>query len=144
MSFISYLALCITLITACCMDVKNHAIPDSLTYAGTAAGFILSFFNTAVTPVKALSGFVACGVIFWLVLLLTKGGVGMGDVKLVACTGMFLGLEQAVSALLLATALSGLAGLILLAARASKPRGFMPFSPFVLIGAVLTIGQALL
>lgn len=139
MNYLSYSALCIILITACIADIKTRVIPDRLIVPGAVTGLIMTFFNPEVTLLDAGLGFFTAGVILWLISIVTKGGIGMGDAKLLACTGMFLGLEKMLSALAVAFVVSGLAGLALLVSRFSRPGSSMPFSPFILIGVVLAI-----
>lgn len=86
-------------------DVRARRIPNWLTYSGIAVAL-------AVRPVLAgwpglmdgLLGMLAAGGVFYLVFLM--GGMGGGDVKLMAAVGAWAGTAQAMD-VLITTAIAG-------------------------------------
>ncbi len=61
---------------------------------------------------------------------------GLGDVKLLVGVGLMLGLSRTVSGLLFGLLLSGLVLATLLVLRRISRRSYVPFGPFLIIGAL--------
>ena len=67
------------------------------------------------------------------------GAFGMGDVKLLAGTGLMLGLTRALGGVLSGLLLAGVVLVVLLAARRIGRRSYVPFGPFLIIGALWAV-----
>lgn len=71
-------------------DIRHRIIPNTLVYGALAAGSLLLVF-WAVSPLDHLTGFVIASsvslVAYWF------GGLGGGDVKLLASTGLLVGYD---------------------------------------------------
>ena len=78
------------------------------------------------------------GGLLLLLYWLTRGGLGLGDVKLALALGPWLGVEQLLLALLLAFLLGGLVGVFLLATGLRSRRDAIPFGPALALGGVLS------
>jgi leader peptidase (prepilin peptidase)/N-methyltransferase len=66
--------------------------------------------------------------------------MGMGDVKLMAMLGIFLGEWPHIAVILLtASILGSLVGIVLILARGKKLGSAIPFGPFLSIGGLLTL-----
>jgi leader peptidase (prepilin peptidase)/N-methyltransferase len=65
-------------------------------------------------------------------------GMGMGDIKLLAVMGIYLG-PYALLALFIATVLGAIWGLLVLGTSRQSMRIVMPFGPFLALGSVLTV-----
>jgi leader peptidase (prepilin peptidase)/N-methyltransferase len=81
--------------------------------------------------------------VFLALALISPRGLGMGDVKLAALLGLYLGWLGWGAVLLGAAAgfvVQALVALVLLAARKVTLRGELPFGPAMLLGAALVIG----
>jgi leader peptidase (prepilin peptidase)/N-methyltransferase len=63
----------------------------------------------------------------------------MGDVKLLVGTGLLLGFQAAFSGVLSGLLLSGVVLVALLAARRIGRKSFVPFGPFLIIGALYAV-----
>ncbi|MCR5757672.1 MAG: A24 family peptidase [Selenomonas sp.] len=68
---------------------------------------------------------------------LSQGGLGLGDVKLAAALGLWLGWENMILCLLLASCGGLVYGAILLCRRQIERRTPLPFGPFLAGGALL-------
>jgi leader peptidase (prepilin peptidase)/N-methyltransferase len=92
---------------------------------------------------RALLGAVALFTAHLVLALLSPGALGMGDVKLAAVLGLYLG-WLGWPAVLLGTlagfGVQALAALVLLATRRIGLRGELPFGPAMLAGAALVAG----
>jgi prepilin peptidase CpaA len=82
---IHLVGVCIAAV-ACCIDVREHRIPNWLTFGAAAAGIIFhAFAGGGDGFTGALLGWLTGAAIFFLPFAL--GGLGAGDVKLVAALG---------------------------------------------------------
>lgn len=85
MTNVHLIGMCIAIV-ACCIDLREHRIPNWLTFGSAAAAVI---FHTAVGGghgfAGALLGWATGAALFFLPFAL--GGLGAGDVKLIAALG---------------------------------------------------------
>ena len=136
---ISYSSVIILLIAAAAIDVQQKIIPNVLVVSGSLVGIIIAFINTNMTLINALMTVFLIGGLLWIVSILSKGAIGMGDVKLVACIGIFLGLQKTLTVLCVALLLSGIVAVVLIVLRYANGKKEIPFAPFVLAAAMITI-----
>lgn len=102
-----YLLLCaLTVATVGAVkDFRGHRIPNWLTYSGLIAALVARIGLGGWTELRGgLAGMLFAGGIFFLLFLL--GGMGGGDVKLMAAVGAWVGLAQ-VGILLVVSAIAG-------------------------------------
>jgi leader peptidase (prepilin peptidase)/N-methyltransferase len=94
---------------------------------------------------QVVGGLVAFG-IFFLIYVLTPGGMGAGDVKLAALAGLLTALPGALLAVFGSFVLGGLTATLLLLARLATRKSTIPFGPFLVITtlAVMLYGDPLL
>jgi leader peptidase (prepilin peptidase)/N-methyltransferase len=93
--------------------------------------------------IRAALGAVVLFVVFFLLVLISPRSIGMGDAKLAALLGLYLGwLGTSVLVLGIAAGfvVQALLALGLLATRRIGLRGELPFGPAMLLGAALVIG----
>lgn len=84
--------------------------------------------------VGAVAGF---GLLF-LIALISKGGMGGGDIKLFFVLGLALGLKLTLLAFFLATLVGAIYGVIGMIVGRFKKRQQIPFGPFIAIGTLLS------
>lgn len=91
--------------TAAVFDVREHRIPNRLTYPAIAMGMLLRwlFFGWQGLGSSLAGCVVAGGIVFVFYLVRTMGA---GDVKLLAAVGSLVGVYDAIVALV-ATAIAG-------------------------------------
>ncbi len=135
--FISALTLVFLLIVITFIDLDHQLILNRVTYPGIAVGFLLSALSgRALTA--GLAGLGAAGLILTIVVL-SRGGMGGGDVKLAALMGVFLGWPSTAVALFLAFLGGGIVGLVLLALRLRGRKDAIPFGPALAAGTVAAL-----
>jgi leader peptidase (prepilin peptidase) / N-methyltransferase len=127
-------------------DLDLRIIPNKVLAVGSLIGLaIVAISDPASIPERAAAAAGAGGVLF-VAALAYPGGMGMGDVKLAAAMGLFLGVEviPAMVIALLAGSLVGIAMMIRLGAAARKRA--IPFGPFLALGGVVALlaGHALI
>jgi leader peptidase (prepilin peptidase) / N-methyltransferase len=133
------LVLVATLMAVSLTDLERRVIPNRiLGVAAAAALAITALFDPATLPERAIAGLAGGGVLLVAALAYPRG-MGMGDVKLAATMGLFLGPEVAVA--ILAGLLAGsIAGIYLIARHGAQARKrAIPFGPFLALGGLLAL-----
>ncbi|RTE01422.1 prepilin peptidase [Paenibacillus whitsoniae] len=87
----------------------------------------------------ALGAVVGCGIIV-LIALVTRGGMGMGDAKLLFVCGIVLGWSHILIAFVLACLLGSLLGGVLLLSGIIKRKQPIPFGPYLAAGVLIAYG----
>ncbi|KUO69934.1 MAG: hypothetical protein APF77_17480 [Clostridia bacterium BRH_c25] len=136
---LSQFTLAAMLITAAIVDIRERRIPDKLVLIGAAAGLVFSMLDPQRGLLDSAMGGMTAGLVLLLIHYITKGGLGLGDVKLFGCSGIYLGLESTVSAMVAASVLSGLYSLILICINRDNKKREIPFAPFILAGVLVAI-----
>lgn len=118
---------------AAVFDYYYGLIFDRLTFP--MALFAVCFrFHGIVDAPELLLGALAGGVPLLVLAILTNGGMGGGDVKIMAAGGIWLGWQGALLALALASWLGGLAAIVLIVSGRRKRKEAMVFGPFLSVG----------
>lgn len=138
-------------------DLEERILPDELTLGGIAAGLLfavaapLSGFsrllpgaNPAWMPslAESAAGALVTGGALWLVgklyrLVRKRDGLGLGDIKMVAMIGAFLGLQGALLTLIFGSLLGSAVGLLYLwMAKKDASTYPLPLGTFLGIGAI--------
>lgn len=141
--FICLLALLLTV--QCVIDYRYQLLPDTVTALVAVLGLVYNGLLLQDAQEALLGGFAGVAVML-VIYLMSRGGMGFGDVKLAAALGLCLGLENILLCLLLAFITGGVVAVILLVVRAKGRQEAVPFGPFLCLGAMLSIfyGQQLL
>jgi len=135
---IKYLFLASILVAAAFIDLEHYIIPNRLVLVG-AGGGLLSPLLQDVSVWSALSGMAVAGGVLLLLALVSKGGMGLGDVKLAAVVGLFLGWPLGLVAVFFAACLGGAFGILLLVFGIKRRKDPIPFGPFIALGTVVTL-----
>lgn len=125
-------------------DIEHGLILDVVTYPAMGLAFLFSFLwpHTGWPAIGALSALLGGAVGFALLLmpyLLSREGMGGGDVKLAALIGLATGFPLVVLALAMAILAAGLLAIVLLLSRRKTRKQTVPFGPFLAAGAMLTL-----
>jgi leader peptidase (prepilin peptidase)/N-methyltransferase len=120
------------------IDLETRIIPNKLTYPGCLIAIaIVAAFALDELPEHLIAGAAAGG--FLLVAAIVKpAGMGMGDVKLAAMMGLFLG--RAVGPAMFAGLIAGsLIGAVIMARHGTKEGRKMtiPFGPYLALGGLV-------
>lgn len=119
------------------VDLRSGLVPDELIATGLAGWAALWPWTRTPTLAESLGGLGLGLGVFLLLALLSRGGIGGGDVKLAALMGLYLGPWGVLRSLLLAFLLGGVISGLLLLTRRKKRKDPIPFAPFLACGAAL-------
>jgi leader peptidase (prepilin peptidase)/N-methyltransferase len=132
------IAMVLTLVPVAFIDLEHRIIPNRiLAPAAVAAVAIVAVGNPDRLPEHLIAGAAAGGFLLLAVLAYPRG-MGMGDVKLAAVLGLFLG--KSVGPAMLAALLSGtLVGAAIMAQKGAQAgrKTAVPFGPFLALGALV-------
>ncbi len=120
-------------------DLEKRLIPNRILASGAIICLAIAVpTDPSSLPERAIAAVAAGGVMF-AVVLAYPAGMGLGDVKLVATMGLFLG--RAVAPAVLIALLAGtLVGVALIVRHGSEARKMaIPFGPFLAFGGVLAL-----
>ncbi|MFZ5823836.1 MAG: prepilin peptidase [Bacillota bacterium] len=123
------------------VDLHERIIPNELVLFGLAAGVAVMFLSPYPEKswLQALTGGAAGFGFLLLLALLVPAGMGMGDVKLSAVLGLFVGLNYIGMGMVLSFLAGGLVSAVLLLARAVGRKSHIPFGPFLSLGHIVTV-----
>lgn len=130
------LVLFSVLIPATVIDLKYKIIPDKLNLTGFILGLPFIFESKEVFFSGAI-GFFAGGGLLLLIAVLSRGGMGGGDIKLAAVMGLLLGWKYLIVALFLAFIAGGTVGIMMILLKMKKMKEAVPFGPYLALGAVV-------
>ena len=132
-------------ITALC-DLKTRTIPNSLILIMLIAWVLIMvpkiiIDTDAAVPIlkDSLYGLFIAGGMFILVYIISRKGLGGGDVKFMAASGLYLGLGGIFTATFCGTVLAGLAGLALILLKKIGRKDAIPLAPFLYAGILITV-----
>ena len=140
MIFIS--AIMVVLITIAAIDYKTMIIPNGTVIALIVIGVLYTvarlifpaYFVTEITWLESVIGFFAASLPLFLVAVLSKGGMGGGDIKLMAAAGIFLGWKGILVAMIAGSLVGAIVTLTLIALKIKKRKDLIPFGPFLCFG----------
>jgi len=122
-------------------DLQHKILPNVITLPGIVVGFVCSLF---LPPgwVSSLIGLVVGGGFLLAIAeayyrVRGQEGLGMGDVKLLAMIGAFLGWKLVLLTLVFASFTGSLAGGLLIASGRGNMKYALPFGTFLAVGALL-------
>ncbi len=103
--------LALALIAVTFTDFEFLLIPDRVTVPGIGIGLLTQLYPSPWNLLAGLAGCVLAGALFYVIALLSRGGMGGGDVKLAAMIGAFLGWKLVLVAVFLSVLVGGLVGI---------------------------------
>lgn len=136
-----------TLLTAAAyIDALSHKIPNwivlctAAVFAGcTVLDFVLSGTDAVPMALNSVLAAAVFFVVFFLVRLASRGGVGYGDIKMITVAALILGIYGTFSFLLVSHVLAAVAAIALLVSKKATRKDGLPFGPFFYLGYLVTI-----
>jgi leader peptidase (prepilin peptidase) / N-methyltransferase len=118
-------------------DLEQRIIPNKVLITASVICLAIAIPTDPGGVPERLIAAGAAGVVFLLIVLAYPRGMGLGDVKLVATMGLFLG-RGAAPAILVGLLAGSVIGMALIATRGTDARKMtIPFGPFLALGGVV-------
>jgi leader peptidase (prepilin peptidase) / N-methyltransferase len=138
------------LIVLFAIDLEHQLLPNAITLPGIVVGFLFSLF-TVPGWVSSLIGILVGGGVLYAIAEIYyrvrhEEGLGMGDVKMLAMVGAFLGWQLTLLTLMLASLSGTVIGLVLIVTKVGGLKYALPFGTFIALGAAAaaTVGPSIL
>lgn len=143
----AFLALAVLAVQLARIDLTHHLLPNPLVLALLIAGLAFFGVNSLASAgwadlLRAAAGGAILFLIYLVLALVSPSGIGMGDVKLAAPIGLYLGYlgwGQLFYGGALGFVLGGLASVILVAAKGARKNAEVAFGPSMLAALLGTI-----
>ncbi|PZD95083.1 prepilin peptidase [Paenibacillus sambharensis] len=121
-------------------DLKYMLIPNKLLLLFLVPLVAAVSFTSELPLWNHALGALTGGAVLLLIVIVSKGGMGMGDVKLFALLGWVLGLPLVLLALIMACLAGTVIGGTLLLTGHIQRKQPVPFGPFLAVGALAAYG----
>ncbi|MEW6067414.1 MAG: prepilin peptidase [Nitrospirota bacterium] len=148
-----YFIFCSALIIIIFIDLDFQIIPDRITLPGILIGLIAGslvlpdpFFRHSLLGYKSsIIGCLTGGGLFLAIAMLSRGGMGGGDIKMMAMVGSLMGWKAVISTTFIGSLAGSIVGIFLMAFKGKGRKTKIPFGPFLALGAFITLfyGQEL-
>jgi leader peptidase (prepilin peptidase) / N-methyltransferase len=138
------------LIVLFAIDLEHQLLPNVLTLPGIVVGFLFSLISEPGWQASLIGILVGGGMLFGVAeayyRLRHEEGLGMGDVKMLAMVGAFLGWKLTLVTLMMASLCGSIVGVLLIVTRRGGLKYALPFGTFLALGAAAaaTVGPAVL
>ncbi|MDF2960944.1 MAG: prepilin signal peptidase PulO-like peptidase [Paenibacillus sp.] len=124
-------------IVAVMTDLRSRIIPDKLILFGILSAIVLRLFIHPLPWWDYIAAFFVGSGILFLIAIVSKGGMGGGDIKLFAFLGLIVGIKLILLTLFISSLLGSLYGLLLLISSKLTKRHAVPFGPFIAAGSMI-------
>jgi leader peptidase (prepilin peptidase)/N-methyltransferase len=146
----SRLVLAAILIVLFVIDLEHQILPNAITLPGIAIGLAFSVFAPPGLLDAVLGALLGAGVLYGIAaayyLVRKEEGMGMGDVKMLAMIGAFLGWRAVLLTLVMSSFAGSLVGVALMTLHRGGMKYALPFGTFLALGALLAmlVGEPIL
>lgn len=121
------------------IDLDHQIIPDLITLPGIPIGFLLASTVLPAGVKNSLVGILLGGGLLYLVAFVSRGGMGGGDIKLMAMVGAFLGWKAVLLTIFIGSLLGSIVGIFLMVFKGKGRKHPVPFGPFLSLGTIVSI-----
>ncbi len=128
------------------IDLEFQIIPDKISLPGILVGLASCFFlpdpfalQQPLGLLNSVIGLLLGGGLFYVIALVSRGGMGGGDVKMMAMVGAFTGWKAVLLTTFLGSLTGSLVGVFLMLFKGGTRKTKIPFGPFLALGAVISL-----
>ena len=135
--FLVYAVVAPALVIITAIDIEHQIIPDVITLPGIALGLAVGTYTIGYTD--SLLGFFVGGGLFYLLAVLSNGGMGGGDIKYIAAVGALLGWQKVLLVIFIGALLGSVVGVFQITVQKKSRKSLIPFGPFLATGTLVTL-----
>lgn len=116
-------------------DFEQYVIFDKMLLPFALIGGV-EIFHLNLPLVERLIAAIIGGGIFLLLAILSRGGIGGGDIKLVAVLGMWLGIEKLLNVIIIAAIAGGIVAGLMILAKQKDRKSYFAYGPYFALAAI--------
>lgn len=135
--FLVYLIVAPTLVIITVIDIQHQIIPDVITLPGIVLGLAAGSYSIGIF--NSFLGFLLGGGLFYLLAILSNGGMGGGDIKYIAAAGALVGWQKILLIIFIGAFLGSFVGLFQIAIQKKTRKSLIPFGPFLAVATLITL-----
>jgi len=127
-------------------DLRHKIVPNKYPLVMIGLWVLMTFplllidiESTVQYVISAGIGFLLSGGLFFIVYLISRAGLGGGDVKFMAAAGLYLTFYGVLPAMLYGSVLCSVVGITLILLKKIKLKDSIPLAPFLYAGILITI-----
>lgn len=144
LDFIFYTFLFSLFIIITFIDLDYQIIPSTMILFILVGSIVYKILNLMLysIPVNFVNSLMGLGVsilIFLIIFVVSKGGMGGGDVKLIGVLGFILGISKIFLNIFLSFLAGGIISVLLLVFKIKGRKDPIPFGPFIILGFIITL-----
>jgi leader peptidase (prepilin peptidase)/N-methyltransferase len=128
------------------IDLEHGLILNKLVYPSMVIALLLAliprpWFTQWIVPgiANAAIGGAIGFALFLLIALISRGGMGWGDVKLAGLIGLATGFPLVFLSVIMGAILGGIVAVAMVIAKKKQRRQTIPFGPFLAVAAMITL-----
>lgn len=144
LKIIRYLVLVVFLVLIGAIDLEKRIIPNKFLLVLVGIRAILLAGDILLYPsywgellISAFGGMLAGFLVFLLAYFISRKSIGLGDVKLIAVIGFYVGMSLIWSAMVAGLLLAGIYSCIQLVRKKISMKDYIPLAPFLAAGTIL-------
>lgn len=142
-----YAILCSALVVITFIDLDFQIIPDVITLPGILIGIVAGSFLMPDPFIRdSLLGFKSSGTgllvgggLFYAIAVVSRGGMGGGDIKMMAMVGALMGWKSVLLTIFLGSLTGAAFGIFLMISEGKGRKTKIPFGPFLALGTLITL-----
>lgn len=126
------------------IDIDHMIIPDSLVIyilSLTIIYKLVSYILYSKSPeiLNSVGGLVFSSLLFIIIIIVSKGGMGGGDVTLIGVLGFILGVKRIFLTIFLSFILGAIISIALLIVKVKGKKDPIPFGPFIILAFFMVL-----
>lgn len=128
------------------IDLEQGLILNKVVYPGMVVALLLALVPepgfSQLAAMRVANAAIGGGIgfaIFLVIAIVSRGGMGWGDVKLAALIGLATGFPLVFVAIIMGAILGGIVAVALMIAKKRKRQETIPFGPFLVLAAMVTL-----
>jgi len=142
--FLFYCTIVSFLIVISFIDYYYQIIPDILiviilVWAVLYNTILLFVYEVPFNLLDSIFGLLFGGILFLIIALISKGGMGGGDIKLISVLGFILGFKKVILNIFLSFMIGAISSIFLLIFKIKGIGDAIPFGPFINIAFTITL-----
>jgi leader peptidase (prepilin peptidase)/N-methyltransferase len=128
------------------IDLEHGLILNKVVYPSMVVALLLALLPQSRLTIMIEPGIASAALggaigfaLFLLIAIVSRGGMGWGDVKLAALIGLATGFPLVFLAIIMGAILGGIVAVALVIAKKRKRRETIPFGPFLALASMITL-----